>query len=174
VHAVQAELAERPRARLTDILTFPIIKNDIPDAECIQHELENNVQGILGYVVRWVQEGVGCSKVPDINNLGLMEDRATLRIASQHVANWLHHELISRAQLRAAFLKMAAIVDQQNAVDPAYRAMGPDFRQSMAFQAAMELVLEGREQPNGYTEYVLHEWRRLYKRAFAPVAVSQR
>jgi malate synthase len=170
VHAVQAQLAERPRARLTDILTFPIMLDDIVDAECIQRELDNNAQGILGYVVRWVQEGIGCSKVPDINNVGLMEDRATLRIASQHVANWLHHDLVSEAEVRATFLKMATIVDQQNAADPAYRTMGPDFEQSIAFQAALALVLEGREQPNGYTEYVLHEWRRQYKRALTPVA----
>jgi malate synthase len=167
VMLIEANLC-KGNTQIDDLLTIPLLKN-VADltAQDRQDELDNNVQGLLGYVVRWVNQGVGCSKVPDINNVGRMEDRATLRISSQHICNWLQHGLLSADQIMQTLRRMAVVVDMQNKQDSAYIAMAPNFDTSLAFQAAVDLIFQGKEQPSGYTEPLLHKMRNQLKSSLA-------
>jgi malate synthase len=164
VFDIRSSMTQQEDGLLEQMLDIPLLNDEELSLEQIQRELDNNVQGILGYVVKWINQGIGCSKVPDINNVGLMEDRATLRISSQHIANWLMHEVITKEQVENSMLTMAKLVDGQNAGDAAYITMTPDTQSSIAFQAAQELIFKGKDQPSGYTEPLLHAKRVELKR----------
>jgi malate synthase len=163
VFDIRTNMATQVDGLLEKMLDIPLLKDEELTSEQIQRELDNNVQGILGYVVKWINQGIGCSKVPDIDSVGLMEDRATLRISSQHIANWLLHEVVTKEQVEHSMLSMAKLVDGQNEGDNEYIAMTPDTSQSIAFQAAQELVFKGKDQPSGYTEPLLHAKRQQQK-----------
>jgi len=164
VFDIRMNMTGQDDSLLEKMLNIPLLKDEKLTSEQIQRELDNNVQGILGYVVKWINQGVGCSKVPDINNVGLMEDRATLRISSQHIANWLLHKVVTKQQVENSMLTMAKLVDGQNEGDDEYTSMTPDTSESVAFQAAHELIFKGKNQPNGYTEPLLHVKRQEFKK----------